>query len=99
MREAGKDVGSHGPGLNPMVYAIGGSSGESYTCHTGTSSVASGSPVSSSSRLSRKDASPRRLLDLYYKYESQKNCPVTFDKSRVVSSTKRIHSSYLAITS
>lgn len=37
---------------------------------SGPSSVASASPVSSSSGFSRSATDPRRLLDLYYKYET-----------------------------
>lgn len=71
MREAGKGSPkpsiSNGQSLSSLAYLRASSSNESYT---GASSDGSGSPESSSSRLSGKVASQRRLLDLYYKYDS-----------------------------
>jgi hypothetical protein len=73
MRESGKAspiAGAHNIyGNNPLAYPVGGSSSESYT---GPPSDASGSPSSSSSaKISGRQADPRRLLDLYYKYDTQ----------------------------
>jgi hypothetical protein len=69
MRESGKASplpGTHNVyGHNPLAYPVGGSSSESYT---GPGSDESASPSSSTSRISGRQADPRRLLDLYYKY-------------------------------
>ena len=59
----------YGLANNPMTYAMGTSSTDSYTR---ASSDTSASPASSSSRLSGRSASPTRLLDLYYKYDSSR---------------------------
>lgn len=71
MREAGKTSpvppSSSGQSLNSLSYLRANSSNDSYT---GPSSDCSGSPESSSSRLSGKVTSPKRLLDLYYRYDS-----------------------------
>jgi len=85
MREAGK--ASPIPGAhniydnNPMAYPVGGSSSESYT---GPSSDASVSPRSSSSRISGRQADPRRLLDFYYKYDTQKEFQAGIDRRRLL---------------
>ena len=74
LRETGKSApGSTNGGYNnPMAYPVGGSSSESYT---GSLSDASASPSSSTSRISGRQADPRRLLDLYYKYvDSLRSC-------------------------
>ncbi|PVH87129.1 hypothetical protein DL98DRAFT_509999 [Cadophora sp. DSE1049] len=67
MREAGKgcpvQASSSGQSFNSLSYLRANSSNDSYT---GPSSDGSASPESSSSRLSGKVATPKRLLDLYY---------------------------------
>ncbi|CZR51450.1 uncharacterized protein PAC_01326 [Phialocephala subalpina] len=68
IHEMGKEIGGHSRGLAPLTYDTGCSPSESYRSHTGLSSEVSGSPASSPSRNSPKDASPRRLLDLYYNF-------------------------------
>lgn len=70
MREAGRgspvQASSSGPSINSLSYLRANSSNDSYT---GPSSDGSASPESLSSKLSGKVATPKRLLDLYYRYD------------------------------
>lgn len=72
MRESGKtsplpSAAHNVYATNPLAFPVGGASSESYTGPPSDTS-ATGSPGSASSRINGRQADPRRLLDLYYKY-------------------------------
>jgi hypothetical protein len=97
-QDGDNDCSSIGESLNSRTILTRHSSIEAYKSVTSASSKASDSPGSNSSRVGNRSASPRRLLDLYYKYVF-----VTFYVSTSLQKafcfTKRILSSYLATTS